>query len=77
MIAEYGKRLGDMITEGNIELGMTKEMIRCTWGPPEYRIRYSRQDRTYCTNALLTFTGDKLTVMVGSDYGSRTHQSRW
>lgn len=43
MISKYGKYWGKLVAEGQLEIGMTKQMCRDSWGEPESINRTSTQ----------------------------------
>lgn len=43
MIAKYGKYWGKLVAEGQLEIGMTKQMCRDSWGEPQSINRTSTQ----------------------------------
>lgn len=67
MIAKYGKYWGKFVAEGQLEIGMTKQMCRDSWGEPESINRTSTRYRNYeqwvYSTIYVYFDNDKISAI--------------
>lgn len=67
MIAKYGKYWGKLVAEGQLEIGMTKQMCRDSWGEPESinrtSTRYGNHEQWVYTTIYVYFDNGKISAI--------------
>lgn len=67
MIAKYGKYWGKLVGEGQLEIGMTKQMCRDSWGEPESinrtSTRYGNHEQWVYTTIYVYFDNGKISAI--------------
>ena len=67
MIAKYGKYWGKLVADGQLEIGMTKQMCRDSWGEPESinrtSTRYGNHEQWVYTTIYVYFDNGKISAI--------------
>ena len=67
MIAKYGKYWGKLVAEGQLEIGMTKQMCRDSWGEPESinrtSTRYGNHEQWVYSTIFVYFDNGKISAI--------------
>lgn len=67
MIAKYGKYWGRLVAEGQLEIGMTKQMCRDSWGDPESinrtSTRYGNHEQWVYSTIYVYFDNGKISAI--------------
>lgn len=67
MIAKYGKYWGKLVGEGQLEIGMTKQMCKDSWGEPESinrtSTRYGNHEQWVYTTIYVYFDNGKISAI--------------
>ena len=67
MIAKYGKYWGGLIADGKLEIGMTKQMCRDSWGEPEdintTSTRYGTHEQWVYTTIYVYFDNGRISAI--------------
>ena len=67
MIAKYGKYWGKLVGEGQLEIGMNKQMCRDSWGEPESinrtSTRYGNHEQWVYTTIYVYFDNGKISAI--------------
>lgn len=67
MIAKYGKYWGNLVAEGQLEIGMTKQMCRDSWGEPESinrtSTRYGNHEQWVYATIYVYFDNGKISAI--------------
>ena len=67
MITKYGKYWGKLVSEGQLEIGMTKQMCRDSWGEPESinhtSTRYGNYEQWVYTTTYVYFDNGKISAI--------------
>ncbi len=67
MIAKYGKYWGRLVAEGQLEIGMTKQMCRDSWGEPNdiksTSTRYGTHEQWVYTTIYVYFDNGKISAI--------------
>ena len=67
MIAKYGKYWGKLVADGQLEIGMTKQMCRDSWGEPENinrtSTRYGNHEQWVYSTIYVYFDNGKISAI--------------